>query len=240
MYFVTPRQLIFPGDAVATADSRVEGPVYLDNGKYRSLVVGLVEFRDDGVVIVPLEGVYRPKRGDLVVGYVTDVLATGWEVDVRSFMPAYLPVGEALHKHVDLETTPLTTFLNIGDVVVAKVKDVDLTDEYPIILTLKEERVGKVESGTVAEIAPVKVPRVIGKKGTMLNTLMELGCDIVVGQNGRVWARCKDPRDEVFLASLIKKIETESHVMGLTDRIKAEIENYKKTKQQAATKMTNL
>ncbi|MCC6067454.1 MAG: exosome complex protein Rrp4 [Pyrobaculum sp.] len=240
MYFVTPRQLIFPGDAVATADSRVEGPVYLDNGKYRSLVVGLVEFRDDGVVIVPLEGVYRPKRGDLVVGYVTDVLATGWEVDVRSFMPAYLPVGEALHKHVDLETTPLTTFLNIGDVVVAKVKDVDLTDEYPIILTLKEERVGKVESGTVAEIAPVKVPRVIGKKGTMLNTLMELGCDIVVGQNGRVWARCKDPRDEVFLASLIKKIETESHVMGLTDRIKAEIENYKKTKQQTATKMTNL
>jgi exosome complex component RRP4 len=240
MYFVTPRQLIFPGDAVATADSRVEGPVYLDNGKYRSLVVGLVEFRDDGVVIVPLEGVYRPKRGDLVVGYVTDVLATGWEVDVRSFMPAYLPVGEALHKHVDLETTLLTTFLNIGDVVVAKVKDVDLTDEYPIILTLKEERVGKVESGTVAEIAPVKVPRVIGKKGSMLNTLMELGCDIVVGQNGRVWARCKDPRDEVFLASLIKKIETESHVMGLTDRIKAEIENYKKTKQQAATKMTNL
>jgi exosome complex component RRP4 len=178
--------------------------------------------------------VYRPKRGDLVVGYVTDVLATGWEVDVRSFMPAYLPVGEALHKHVDLETTHLTTFLNIGDVVVAKVKDVDLTDEYPIILTLKEERVGKVESGTVAEIAPVKVPRVIGKKGSMLNTLMELGCDIVVGQNGRVWARCKDPRDEVFLASLIKKIETESHVMGLTDRIKAEIENYKKTKQQAA------
>jgi exosome complex component RRP4 len=178
--------------------------------------------------------VYRPKRGDLVVGYVTDVLATGWEVDVRSFMPAYLPVGEALHKHVDLETTPLTTFLNIGDVVVAKVKDVDLTDEYPIILTLKEEKVGKVESGTVAEIAPVKVPRVIGKKGSMLNTLMELGCDIVVGQNGRVWARCKDPRDEVFLASLIKKIETESHVMGLTDRIKAEIENYKKTKQQAA------
>jgi exosome complex component RRP4 len=240
MRLVAPRQLIFPGDVVATADSKVEGPVYLDNGRYRSLVVGLVEFRDDGVVIVPLEGVYKPKKGDLVVGYVTDVLATGWEVDVKSFMPAYLPVGEALHKHVDLETTPLTTFLNIGDVVVAKVKDVDLTDEYPIILTLKEDRVGKVESGTVVEIAPVKVPRVIGKKGSMLNTLMELGCDIVVGQNGRIWIRCKDAHDEVFLASIIRKIEAESHVMGLTDRVKAEIENYKKTKQQAATKMTNL
>ncbi|AAL64028.1 exosome complex RNA-binding protein Rrp4 [Pyrobaculum aerophilum] len=232
MYYVTPRQLVFPGDVIATADSKVEGPVYLDNGKYRSLVVGLVEFREDVVVVVPLEGTYKPKKGDLVIGYVTDVLATGWEVDVRSFMPAYLPVGEALHRHVDLETTPLTTFLNIGDVVVAKVKDVDLTDEYPIILTLKDEKVGKVESGTVVEITPVKVPRVIGKRGSMLNTLMELGCDIVVGQNGRIWVKCKDPRDEVFLASLIRKIEAESHVMGLTDRIRAEIENYKTSKQQ--------
>lgn len=232
MYYVTPRQLIFPGDLVATADSKVEGPVYLDNGKYRSLVVGLVEFREDSVVIVPLEGVYRPKKGDLVVGYVTDVLATGWEVDVRSYMPAYLPISEALHRHVDIETTPLTTFLNVGDVVVAKIKDIDLTDEYPIIITLKEDRVGKVESGTVVEIAPVKVPRVIGKKGTMLNTLLELGCDIVVGQNGRIWIRCKDPRDEVFLSSVIKKIERESHVMGLTDRVRAEIDAYKKQREQ--------
>lgn len=234
MYYVTPRQLVYPGDIIATADRKVEGPVYLDNGKYRSLVVGLVEFREDMVVVVPLEGTYRPKKGDLVIGYVTDVLATGWEVDVRTFMPAYLPVGEALHRHVDLETTPLTAFLNIGDVVVAKVKDVDLTDEYPVILTLKEEKVGKVESGTVVEITPVKVPRVIGKKGSMLNVLLELGCDILVGQNGRIWIRCGDPRDEAFLASVIKKIEAESHVMGLTDRVKAEVENYKKTKQQAA------
>ncbi|MEM0276243.1 exosome complex RNA-binding protein Rrp4 [Pyrobaculum sp.] len=232
MYFVTPRQLIFPGDVIATADKKVEGPVYLDNGRYRSLVVGLVEFREDSVVIVPLEGTYRPKKGDVVVGYVTDVLATGWEVDVRSFMPAYLPVSEALHKHVDLETTPLTTFLNVGDVIVAKVKDVDLTDEYPIVLTLREEKVGKVESGTVVDIAPVKIPRVIGKKGTMLNMLLELGCDIVVGQNGRIWIKCGDPRDEVFLASLIRKIELESHVMGLTDRVKSEIEKYKESKQK--------
>ena len=233
MYYVTPRQLVYPGDVIATADRKVEGPVYLDNGKYRSLVVGLVEFREDTVVVVPLEGTYRPKKGDLVIGYVTDVLATGWEVDVRTFMPAYLPVGEALHRHVDLEATPLTTILNIGDVVVAKVKDVDLTDEYPVILTLKEEKVGKVESGTVFEITTVKVHRVIGKKGSMLNVLLELGCDILVGQNGRIWIRCGDPRDEAFLASVIKKIEAESHVMGLTDRVKAEVENYKKTKQQA-------
>ncbi len=230
MYYVTPRQLVFPGDLVATSDSKVEGAVYLDGNKYRSSTVGLVEFRDDTVVVVPLEGIYRPKRGDTVVGYVTDVLATGWEVDIKSFTSAYLPISEALQRQVDLETTPLTAFLNIGDVIVAKVKEVDMTDEFPAILTLREERVGKVERGIVVEITPVKVPRVIGKKASMLNTLLEVGCDIVVGQNGRIWVKCKDARDEVFLASLIKKIEAESHVMKLTDRVKAEIENYKRAR----------
>jgi exosome complex component RRP4 len=233
MHFVAPRQLVFPGDLIATGGHKVEGPVYVDSsGRYRSLVIGLVEFRGSTIIVVPLEGTYRPRAGDLVVGYVTDVLGTGWEVDAKSFMPAYLPVSEALHRHVDLETTPLTALLNVGDVVIAKIKDVDLTEEYPIILTLKEEKLGKVESGTVIEITPVRVPRVIGKKGSMLNALSRLGCTIAVGQNGRVWVKCKDVEDEAFLAAIVKKIERESHVMGLTDRVRAEIEEYLSSKQR--------
>lgn len=230
MRFVAPRQLVYPGDVVATEDERVEGPVYLEGGRYRSLVVGLVEFRENSVAIVPLEGSYRPKAGDLVIGYVTDVLATGWEVDVRGFMAAMLPLSEATYRHIDLETTPLTSLLNVGDVIAARIKDIDLTDEYPVILTLKEEKLGKIESGIVVEISPVKIPRVVGKRGSMLSTLMEIGCDILIGQNGRVWIRCRDPRDEAFLANVIHKIEREGHVMGLTDRVKALVESYRKAK----------
>lgn len=230
MRFVAPRQLVYPGDPVATEDEKVEGPVYLDGGRYRSLVVGLVEFREGSVAVVPLEGSYRPRVGDLVIGYVVDVLATGWEVDIRGFMPAILPLSEATYKHIDPEATPLTALLNVGDVVVARIKDVDMTDEYPVILTLKEERLGKVESGVVVEIPPVKIPRVVGKRGSMLSTLMEVGCNIVIGQNGRIWVKCGDPRDEAFLTGVIHKIEREGHVMGLTDRIRAMVEGYKRAR----------
>ncbi|MEZ0247725.1 MAG: exosome complex RNA-binding protein Rrp4 [Thermoproteus sp.] len=228
MKYVAPRQLIFPGDLVATADENVEGNVYLDDGKYRASTVGLVEFRENKIVVVPLEGSYKPKPGDVVIGYVTDVLASGWEVDIRAPLPAWLPVSEATAKYVDLERTSLTSLLNIGDAVIALVKDLDLTDEFPVMLTLREgERLGKIESGLVVEISPVKVPRVIGKKGTMISTISELGCDVIVGQNGRIWARCPNSDAEFALLQVLAKIDRESHVAGLTDRVKALIERYK-------------
>lgn len=228
MKFVVPRQLVYPGDLIATVDESVEGAVYLEGNRYRSLSIGLVEFRNNAIVVVPLGGIYKPKPGDLVVGYIVDVLATGWEVDVKAFLPAILPLGEATTRHVDLETTPLTSLLNIGDVVLARVKDVDLTDEYPIVLTLKDEKLGKIETGAIVEITPAKIPRVVGKGKSMLGVLSETGCDIAVGQNGRIWIKCKSHMDEVFLSELIKKIERESHVAGLTDRVREAIEKYKR------------
>lgn len=229
MKYVAPRQIIFPGDVVATADEAVEGAVYLDGNKYRAASVGLVEFREDRIAVVPLEGVYRPKPGDVVIGYVTDVLAAGWEVDIRAPLPAWLPLSEATAKYIDLERVNLTSLLNVGDAVIATVKDVDLTDEFPALLTLREgERAGKIEGGLVAEISPVKVPRVIGKRGSMLAALAEIGCNMVVGQNGRIWAKCKTRDDELLLLKVLDKINTESHVAGLTDRVKALIESHKK------------
>jgi len=202
--------------------------VYIDEGKYRASSIGLVEFRDNKIVVVPLEGSYRPKPGDVVIGYVTDVLASGWEVDVRAPLAAWLPVNEATAKYIDLEKTSLTSLLNVGDAVIAAVKDVDLTDEFPVMLTLREgERLGKIESGLVVELSPVKVPRVIGKKGTMITTISELGCDVIVGQNGRIWAKCPGPEAELALLQVIEKIDRESHVAGLTDRVRALIERYK-------------
>ena len=43
-------------------------------------------------------------------------------------------------------------------------------------------------------------------------------CSIVVGQNGRVWINGKGC-DEGLAAEAIDKIESESHIPGLTDRL---------------------
>ena len=45
-------------------------------------------------------------------------------------------------------------------------------------------------------------------------------CDILVGQNGWVWLKGEDPRNQMLLVKAIKTIEKESHLSGLTDKIK--------------------
>ena len=112
---------------------------------------------------------------------------------------------------------------SVGDLVVAKVIAFDLTRDP--LLTIKESRLGKVTKGTLVEITPTKVPRVIGKKGSMLKILKDyLNVEVVVGKNGRILVIGEEGEREAIAALAIKKIEREAHVSGLTERIKRFIE----------------
>ncbi|WP_342765521.1 exosome complex RNA-binding protein Rrp4 [Vulcanisaeta sp. JCM 14467] len=181
--------------------------------------------------VIPLSGIYKPRIGDIVIGYVVDIGLTGWVIDIKSPYPAYLPVQEATLKPIDLTTVDLKSLLGIGDIVLARIIDFNLTKDYPVTLTLKEARLGRIEGGTLVEIDASKVARVIGRRGSMVGIFTEeLGCDVTVGQNGRVWIRCRDPRDESFVARVIKLIERESHTSGLTDRVRSIVTQYKANK----------
>ena len=64
------------------------------------------------------------------------------------------------------------------------------------------------------------MPRLIGKKGSMINMIKDkTGCKIVVGQNGLVWVKGKQEMEQI-VKDTIKLIEKEAHTSGLTDRIK--------------------
>jgi exosome complex component RRP4 len=55
-------------------------------------------------------------------------------------------------------------------------------------LTLKSKGLGVLEDGRIIKINPHKVPRVIGKEGSMVSLIKsETGCEITVGQNGAIW-----------------------------------------------------
>jgi len=70
------------------------------------------------------------------------------------------------------------------------------------------------------KVNPFKVPRIIGKQGSMVTIIKQAtNCQVVVGQNGLIWLE-GTPQDEVKAVSAIKKIEKESHMPGLTERIK--------------------
>jgi len=49
------------------------------------------------------------------------------------------------------------------------------------------------------------------------------GCRIIVGQNGLIWID-GEPDKENIAVDAIRKIESESHIPGLTDRMKNHLE----------------
>jgi exosome complex component RRP4 len=72
------------------------------------------------------------------------------------------------------------------------------------------------------------VPRIIGKQGSMVSMIKQYtNCRILVGQNGYVWIQGEDPSKELLAVQTIKKIEKEAHVPGLTDNVKAFLEQNK-------------
>ncbi len=218
---VENRALVVPGDLIAEGDFKVSPgtPVVAVGNKYYATVVGLVDLKDDEIKLIPLEGFYIPSEGDLVIGVVTDVGLTSWDVDIRAPFPATLYAADFLNRPINPSKENISDYLDVGDMILAKVETFSRT-RGPI-LTTKGKDLGKITSGSIVEISPVKVPRVIGKKGSMHQMLeSETGCNVVVGRNGRILIQCSEKELEEILVLAIRKIEREAHIPGLTDRIK--------------------
>ncbi len=220
--FIQNREIVTPGQLLGEGKLTVATPVtiYSIDGKFFSAVVGLVNIENEKISVIPLEGYYYPKVGDVVIGVISSIGITSWEVDIRAPYPALLYASDFLNRPLNPGRDMISDYLNIGDVVLAKVEVVG-RGRAPI-LTTKGKGFGKVSKGYLIEINPAKVPRVIGKKGSMLQLLIaECKCEITVTQNGRILVdNCpnKDLEEIVILA--IRKIEREAHIPGLTDRVK--------------------
>nr|WP_240931137.1 exosome complex RNA-binding protein Rrp4 [Acidianus sulfidivorans] len=220
IYYQT-RSIVTPGDILAEGNIQIAWTpyVYRQNNKYFSSVIGIFEPKGNVFEVIPLEGSkYFPKIGDTVIGLVEDIELYGWIVDIKAPYLAYLPASTLLGRPVN-PGEDLRKYIDVGDYVIAKLENFDRTTSPT--LSVKGKGLGRLNGGNIIDILPVKVPRVIGKGKSMLEVLTtETSCEIIVGQNGRIWANCpsKDMEDILFFA--IKTIERESHIKGLTDRIK--------------------
>lgn len=221
MYIPTnfePRQLVVPGTLLAEGRYNAGVNVYKEDDKFFSSVVGLAELRNETVTVIPLRGCYIPFVDDVVIGKVVEVISTAWMLDIRSPWQGVLFAKEFLSKPLNTMKEDARSYLDIGGMVKAKVMAFDRTRNPS--LTTREPELGKIQRGTVIEADPTRVPRIIGKKGSMINLLKkESGCQIFVGQNGRVWIAGKSRDEEAVVAEAIRKIEAEAHTTGLTDRI---------------------
>ena len=202
------KRIVVPGELVTEQRKKIGEHVFVESGKAYSDSLGLLQENEDSVRVIPLQGRYMPHRGDLIVGIVAQVEFSGYTIDINSFYYSFL------------RKTELRKPLDKGMVISAKISDVDEIKEAHL------ENVRVFYGGEVMDVSPVKVPRIIGKKGSMLQVLKDgTGSSIMAGRNGRVWIK---DGNIPLLKKAIRKIEAEAHLSNLTERIKAFIEEEKR------------
>lgn len=213
------RKLVIPGDLLGTG--RSGHGTFEANGKVYSKFVGLAEQKNDLFFVIPLSGIYNPKRGDGVIGKIEDIVFSKWIVDINSPYQAVLPLSEATEDFIDLTKTDLTKYFDYGDLIFAEIFSVTKTKN--VQLSMRDRKCRKLRGGRLIKVTPAKVPRIIGKAGSMVEMVKELtGTQIVVGQNGLVWV--KGDNEDIAVEAILT-IEEKSHTQGLTDYIKEMIQN---------------
>lgn len=226
--FAKDKDIVVPGEVLAEGIGFLPGfGTYREGNEIRAQRLGLASIDGKVLRIIPVGGAYVPKLNDRVIGKVIDVLMTGWRLEINSPYSAVLTVKDATSEFVN-RGADLTQFYQLGDYVVAKITNV--TSQKLIDVTMKGPGLRKLHGGRIINVNPQKVPRIIGKEGSMVTMLKDAtGCNITVGQNGLVWIE-GEPEQEVIVVKTIKKIEELSHTTGLTDTIKGHLEAVTKKK----------
>ena len=112
----------------------------------------------------------------------------------------------------------MPSIFDVGDLIIANVVEYDRTRDP--LLTVREPGLGKIVRGQLFEVTPTKIPRIIGRQGSMVGMIKrETGCQMTIGQNGLVLISGRSVEDERLAVMALRKIEKESHTSGLTDRV---------------------
>ncbi len=216
--FFEPKQVVAPGDLLAEGDYIAGENAYMEDKKIYASRMGLVEYENKKVNVVALKAFYVPKVEDIVIGTVAEVGFNGWTIDINAPYQAFLRPADVLSRPFKPQKDELSQVLDAGDLVVAKIISYDRSHDPQ--LTVAEPGLGKITRGQIMKVTPTKIPRVIGRKGSMISMIkQETGCQIILGLNGIVLVTGKTLEDEQLALMAIQKIEQESHTSGLTDRI---------------------
>ena len=216
----TKRRYVIPGDVIATGPLRPEQNVYQEGDRIISTSVGISEIFENSVRVIPLTGGYVPKTNDLVIGKVIGTSPLSWEFEINSCFIGFLPAQDVFGRDYSPTKDELRQRLDIGDLVAARIANFDRSRDP--LLTVQVRDLGKIESGELVEIAPSKVPRLIGIRGSMIQTIeMATKAIITIGQNGWIVVSCEDPEGLLKAIEAIKMIDALAHTPFLTERVKS-------------------
>jgi exosome complex component RRP4 len=249
------REVVVPGELL-TEDTKNflpgRGTIYnSERTKIISLNIGLKQINKNYINVIPLRGFYTPRPGDKVIALVVDKNPVKYKCDINAKDFGTLKPKNTIKKDRSFrdgggrggrggrgggrggrnggysKEDMNTNKFKIGDILIVKILSADRINKPE--LTTVGKYLGIRNNGIVISIDPPKIPRVIGRSGSMIKMLKNLTkCNIFVTQNGRIWLKGDDLAHERLLIESVKKIENEAHTVGLTDRMQEFIMNEKK------------
>lgn len=219
------RNVVIPGDVLSDNIKMSGSGTYVSDGKVCASVYGLINRGERYISVIPLAGKYIPQASDRVIGIVTEVAYSNWIVDINSPYEGLLHISQYPQR---IEIESMDRHLKVGDCILTLVKNVDAG--MRVELTLKDKELRRLYDGRIVTISSTKMPRVIGRSGSMIRLLKsEIGCSMFVGQNGRIWISGKEDRIDLAIQA-VRYIEANAHTPGLTDRVQAFLKAKEKTR----------
>ena len=209
------RQLVVPGDLIDARGLKPGEGTYSEGGQVYAAQLGIRNERAGEVTVIPLAGRYIPRADDEVIGIVEDMGPSHWLLDINAPYPAPLHATESPWR---VEFGDTARFLNVGDAAICRVLAVDETKRVQV--TMRDEGLQRIQGGQIVEVSHSKVPRIIGKSGSMIMLIKSYTkCQGFVGQNGRIWV--DGNVDDVMIAvRAIRMIEHHAQAIGLTEAVK--------------------
>ncbi len=210
-------QFVLPGDIIVTGDYQPEQNVILEGDRLMSTAIGFSEIKDDLVTVTPLTGLYTPKTDDLVVGKIVSHNALSWEVNINSYYPGILTAFDIFGKDYSASRDDLSLKLNTGDIILARIANVNSRDP---LITITGENLGKIDSGELVKISPAKIPRLTEKNGSMIETIEgSTNATITVGQNGLIILKCDNSAGLKKAIASVKMIGMIQYEVNIEDKI---------------------
>ena len=211
------KEIVIPGEIISKGNDFLPGDWTMKQGEdIIATRIGIVEKYDKLIKIIPISGVYIPRGGNVVIGEIKDITMNGWMVNIGGPYSSFLPLRECPGF---IEESEMENVYGIGDLIVTRIFDVRRTS---VDLTMKsrERGLGKIQSGIVVRVNPHRVPRVIGKEGSMIKMIKDASnCYITVGQNGLIWINGDDIEKQAFAKRIVEYIVDNTTTEGLTEKV---------------------
>ena len=210
---------MIPGDKIIEGNFRPLMNVMKTGNSVVATRIGIAEAGRDGIKVIPLSGVYIPRVNDIVIGKITDHSSLSWEVDINSCFSAHLPAQDIFGRDFSPARDDMNRQLATGDLITARIVAFDRTRDP--MLTVQDKDLGKIPRGELLKISATRVPRLIGKRGSMIQTIEQATqTRIMIGQNGIIVVTGKRLDGTQLAIRAIKMVEEEAHMSNLTQRIK--------------------